>query len=339
MEPVRMGVIGCGRMGRNHCRVFANLAPTRLIGVYDTNLLAAQSVASQYEAHAYASVDALLDQVQAVSIATPTPQHYELAMHCLERGLHVFVEKPICETVAQAEALTAAAEASGLVVQVGHIERFNPAYTELKHVLDDMQLAAVNFRRLSAFSGSNTDVDVVLDLMIHDLDLVLDLAQQQPASITASGLRAFSNTIDHAVVGFCFASGPLLTVTASRITEHKVRVIDATALDAFVEADLLAKSISVHRRTIGRYLQQNHRGTKYHQESVVERIQVPIAEPLALELQHFAECIQQWRQPIVTARHGLDALRLAMTVRAKILRGMVSVERQPAEAALMALAA
>jgi virulence factor len=205
-----------------------------------------------------------------------------------------------------------------LVIQVGHIERFNPAYIELKNVLEDLTPLAINFRRLSPFKGSNTDVDVVLDLMTHDLDLVLDLLQQTPNCVNAVGLNVFSSMLDHAVVQLGFLSGPLVTITASRVTEQKIRAIDVTARDAYLEVDLLNKTIAVHRRSVGQYLHQNHDHVKYHQESLVERILVPNIEPLLFEIQHFIQCITSDQQPSVCVRNGWDALKLACEIREQI---------------------
>jgi predicted dehydrogenase len=314
MDQVKLGVIGVGVMGQRHCRVYSNLRHAQFVGVFDAVPEAGRRVAQEYGVVSYGHVDDLLEQVDAVSLAVPTPLHFDLATHCLARGVHVLIEKPITETLAQGEALARTVEAGNLIVQVGHIERFNPAYLELKNVLDGMTVLAVNLRRLSAYEGSNTDVDVVLDLMIHDIDLVCDLMGREPAAIDAYGLTAFSGALDHVLAHFDFETGPLLTVTASRITEQKVRSIEVTALEAYVEADLLNKTILVHRRTIGEYQSLNHRGVKYRQESIVERIHVPTFEPLFLELQHFVDCIREHQQPSCSARDGLRALRLAQSV-------------------------
>ncbi len=311
MEHVRVGVIGAGRMGQRHCRIYSNLRRVHLAGVYDTDAGLAERIAAQYDAPFYSQLDDLLDNADAVSLTASTPAHHDVALRCLERGVHVLVEKPITETLEQAEALTEAAEASGLVVQVGHIERFNPAYIELKNVLEEMHVLAINLRRLSPYEGSNVDVDVVLDLMIHDTNLVLDLLGRNPASVEAYGFAVFGNALDHTVAHLTFDSGPLLTMTASRVTEQKIRSIEVTAMQAYLECDLLNKSISVHRRTVGEYLAHN----KYRQESIVERIQVPIFEPLFVELQHFIECIVENKTPMVSARDGLRALRLVDTIR------------------------
>lgn len=318
MDHIKIGVVGVGRMGQRHCRIYANLRHTQLVGVCDTNPKVAETVVKQYEVPFYDDVDNLLKRVDAVSLVVPTPAHFDLAMRCLERGVHVLIEKPIAETIELAERLTQAAEASGQVVLVGHIERFNPAYMELRNVLEAMSPVAINFRRLSPYVGSNQDVDVVLDLMIHDTNLVLDLMGQAPTSISAHGLTVFSGFIDHALAQMSFEGGPLVTVTASRVTEQKIRSIDVTAREAFLECDLLNKSILVHRHTIGEYLMHNQPGTKYRQESIVERIQVPSFEPMFLELQHFVECVLRNTTPAVSARDGLAALRLAMDIGATI---------------------
>jgi predicted dehydrogenase len=325
MRPIRVGVIGAGRMGRNHCRIFSALRHAELAGVTDIHGVAAQGVAHQYETTAFPTVDALLTCVDAVSIATPTPSHFSLACICLERGLHLFIEKPMTATLAEAEALVTLATASQRVVQVGHIERFNPTYSELKHVIEGMPIAAINFRRLSPYAGSNLDVDVILDLMIHDLDLVLDLIPSPPQSIQATGISAFGNDIDHATAQFIFAEGPLLTLTVSRLTEHKVRSIEVTGLEAYVEGDLLNKSLALHRRMTGEYLPQNQHNIKYRQESVIERIHVPLVEPLFLELEHFIRCICEKRQPLVAAVDGLNALKVAMYIRDQIQGRLIPV--------------
>jgi virulence factor len=315
-------------MGESHCRVYSSLPRAELVGVCDQDPDTGRRVAQQYQTPFYLEVDELLDKVDAVSVVTPTPQHFDLVLRCLERDIHVLVEKPITETLEQAEILTNAAEVRPVVVQVGHIERFNPTYMELKNVVDDLSVLVINFRRLSPYQGSNTDVDVISDLMIHDTDLVLDLMGREPVSVNAHGLTAFGGAIDHVVADLWFGSAPLLTVTASRVTEQKVRSIELTALEAYVEGDLLNKAISVHRRTIGEYLSLNHRGVKYRQESVIERIHVPSFEPLFLELQHFVDCVVEGKPTLVPARDGCRALRLAMDIRNALRERLVDITKE-----------
>ncbi len=322
MEHVRIGVIGTGRMGQNHCRVYSNMRHAKFVGVCDVNADLGKDIARKFEVSYFRDVESLLENVDAVSICTPTPEHYELVMRCLERNIHVMVEKPFTETLEQARALKDAAEAQKkLVVQVGHIEMFNPTFVELRKVLEGMDVLAMNFNRLSPFQGSNVDVDVVLDLMIHDIGLIVNLFTSEPALMDAHGFSVFSGTIDHGLAILQYAPAPLVSLTASRVTEQKVRAISVTTKEAFIEADLLNKNISVHRRTLGDYV--NHKnGVKYRQESLIERIVVPAMEPLYLELQDFVNCVIGNKTPQVTAADGYNALRFVLLLRDKILETM-----------------
>jgi len=313
MKLVRIGVIGAGVMGERHCRVCANLPHVELTGVADPNQERGRQVAEAYETTFYDDHRALLPQVDAVTIAASTPSHYALSTECLERGLHVLVEKPIAETIDQAKQLVHTADERGLILQVGHIERFNPAFIELKHVTEGLKLIGINMRRLSPFDTSNTDVDVIRDLMIHDLDLATTLVEAELEGITAWGRSINTGAIDHAVANLSFTDGPIATLFASRVTEQKVRAIEVIADGAYVEADLLNKTVMVHRRTFPQYL-DNHHITKYRQESIIERIHVPMFEPLMLELRHFVDCVRQNHPSEVPGKDGLRALELAEAV-------------------------
>lgn len=312
MENIRVGVIGVGNMGERHCRVYSGFRNTELVGVADLNAVRGQIVAANYEVHYFEDFERLLAEVDAVSIVTTTPSHFNLALAALERGVHVLVEKPITETLDQAKQLVAAAEQAREVLQVGHIERFNPVFTELKNVVSGMRLIAINVRRLSPFDISNTDVDVIRDLMIHDLDLMSNLVGQDFDNLNAWGRSISTNAIDHAVTSFSFREGPIVTLTASRVTEQKVRLIEVIAEGAYIEADLLSKSLMIHRRTFPQYVGRN--AGKYRQESVIERIHVPMIEPLMLELSHFLECVREKKQSSVPGQDGLYALQLAQTI-------------------------
>lgn len=318
MEHIKTGVIGLGRMGRHHCRIYASLRESQLIGICDINPKTANDLSAMYDVPVFQDIDDLLGEVDAVSIATPTPTHYDIVKRCIEHDVHVLVEKPVTESIENAQHLASMVADTDLIVQVGHIERFNPTYLELKKVIENLNVLAINFQRLSPYRGSNKDVDVVLDLMVHDLDLSIDLTGKEPSSINAFGLTPFSIGLDHVAAQLFYSEGPLITLTASRITEEKVRCIDVTAEDAFVEADLLNKNISIHRCSTGEYSANNQNGVKYHQESVIERILVPSAEPLSLEIKHFLECISNQCTPCVSVLDGLKALRLAQHIRSVV---------------------
>jgi len=299
----------------------------QLVGVYDINEESGQKVAGQFDIPYYDCLDELLSVVDAVVLATPTPLHFEQAMQCLEKGVHVLIEKPITETLEQAQQLVDKAEADGIVVQVGHIERFNPVYMEMKNILEEHTPLAITIDRLSPYQGSNKDVDVVLDLMIHDTNLILDMIGKFPEKVFARGLSAYSGTVDHAVAQLYYSDGPSITMTASRITEQKVRKIEAACWEAYLECDLLNKTILAHRSTIGEYINADKRGFKYRQESLVEKINVPTFEPLFLELQHFTECIIDCTNDYVSARDGYLALKLATQIRDAILDDMIVFDR------------
>ena len=314
MDRIKTGVIGLGRMGQHHCRVYASQREAELVGLFDINPQVTRDFCTKYDVPIYEKLDDLLEQVDAVSIATPTATHFDLTMHCLEKKVHVLVEKPVTDSIANAEHLARAVENSGLVVQVGHIERFNPTYMELKKVIESFKVLAINFRRLSPYQVSNKDVDVVLDLMVHDLDLCNDLMGREPTAISAFGLTQFSDSSDHVVAQLFYSNGPLITLTSSRVTEEKIRSIDVTTPDAFLEADLLKKGISVNRCSFGEYSDQNPNGVRYRQESLVEHILVPNVEPLVLEINHFLQCIRRKTTPCVSVFDGLKALRLAQQI-------------------------
>jgi len=318
MDPVRIGVIGTGRMGQSHCRVYSNLRHAKFVGICDVDADLGKDMARKHEVAFFRDVDALLENVDAVSVCTPTPDHFEIVKRCLDQNIHVMVEKPFTETLEQAEALKDAAAKSKVVVQVGHIEKYNPAFIELQKVLEGMDILAMNFNRLSPFQGSNVDVDVVLDLMIHDIGLVVDMFDMEPVSVDAHGFSVFTETIDHSMAIVKYEPAPLLSLTASRITEQKVRGISVTTKDAYIEADLLHKTIAVHRRTLGDYVNQKN-SVKYRQESLMERIVVPAVEPLFLELQDFVNCVSEHGTPQVTAMDGYRALRFVISLRDKIL--------------------
>lgn len=309
MKPIRVGVIGVGVMGERHCRVYSNLRGVELVGVFDANHVRGHEVAEKYEARYFDSPIDLLHEVDAVTIATPTPHHFDLAMEAFLAGVHTLIEKPMAYTLEQGRALVDAAQRSGLVVQVGHIERFNPTFTELKNVADDLPVVAIMIRRQNSFDASNKDVDVINDLMIHDIDLLLDLVGLPVESVTAFGRSILNGATDHCVANFCFKDGPIATLIASRITQTKVRRIDITGLNAYVQGDLLSKSVAISRRVMSQYT-----AGKYRQESVQENIYIPVAEPLMLEQQSFINAIRDNRAPVVSAADGLRAMQYAAQI-------------------------
>ncbi|MCB0205572.1 MAG: Gfo/Idh/MocA family oxidoreductase, partial [Anaerolineae bacterium] len=214
-QPVRIGVIGVGNMGQHHARIYASSPGSILIGVADTNQTRAEEIAGRYNVAAFTNYLDLLDQVEAVSIAAPTTLHHRIGLDCLSQGIHLLMEKPLAASAAEATELAAAAEKSGMVLQVGHVERFNPTFVELANVLADHTILAVEARRLSPFATRAADVSVVYDLMVHDLDLILTLVHEPLAAIQATGSRIRSAQPDHAMALLTFANGQVASVSAS----------------------------------------------------------------------------------------------------------------------------
>ena len=320
--PLRAGVIGVGLMGERHARVLRSLPEAILVSVYDTDAGRARQVAERHGTSSAASLDELLQDVDAVVVASPTPLHYEHVKRCLEAGKHVLVEKAITEHLAHAEELAALARQNRRLLQVGHIERYNPVFTALKHILDNREHRpfALTFRRLSSYSSSNRTVDVVIDLMIHDLDLAFDLCRgHEVEALSGVGRVVFSGDIDHAQAQLSARGGPLCTFIASRVTEHKVRSIEVTTPTEFIIADLLRKEISIFRNATASYRAQAG-GVTYQQHSVVDQIQVPASEPLMLELQDFLHCIRGGTEPTVSAEDAIRALRAVHELTGQIRR-------------------
>lgn len=316
MKNIRVGVIGVGTMGERHCRVYSSLRNVDLVGAADLNAERGRAVATEYGTQYFQDYRQLLKEVDAVSIVTTTPSHFDLATEALNSGVHVLIEKPITESIDQGHSLVECAEKNGKVLQVGHIERFNPVFIELKNVIKDLSVIAINIKRLSPFDTSNTDVDVIRDLMIHDLDLVINLLGKDFESLNAWGRSISTKAVDHAVANFSFINGPVSTLFASRVTEQKVRSIEVIAEGAYIEADLLGKTLLIHRRTFPEYVGKNA-GT-YRQESIIEKIHVPMIEPLLLELRHFVECVSGENPCTVPGSDGVFALQLAQTISEQI---------------------
>ncbi len=333
MKPIRIGVIGVGVMGERHCRVYSNLRGVQFVGVADQNAERGRAVATTYDTEYFDDYQKLLAEVDAVSIVTSTPSHFNLAKEALSRGVHVLVKKPIAETLAQAEQLVAAAEQSNRILMVGHIERFNPTFMEIKNITEGRRIIAINIRRLSPFDTSNTDVDVIRDLMIHDLDLVANLVGNNLEGFSAWGRSVVTGAIDHAVATLSFREGPIVTLFASRITEQKVRLMEVITQGAYIEADLLGKSVVIYRRTWPEYLDTSQVVNKYRQESVIERIYVPVAEPLMLELRHFVECVHENKPASISGQDGLYALQLAQRITDYINSTMALSSVTPGETA------
>ena len=322
-DPIRIGVIGVGNMGQHHTRVFSLLKDVEFVGVSDVSIERGLDIASKYRVRFFENYHDLLPHVDAVCIAVPTRLHHPVGMDCLKAGVHTLIEKPIAASIAEAESLVNAAAGSNGILQVGHIERFNPAFQELSKVLKTEELLALEAHRMSPYSQRANDVSVVLDLMIHDIDLLLELVGDRVVKLTASGSRAAnSGYLDYVTATLGFANGIVATLTASKVTHRKIRSLAAHCENSLTEADFLNNEILIHRKTTANYT-SDYGQVLYRQDGLIEKVYTSNIEPLHAELEHFVHCVRGGDQPSVGGEQALKALRLASLIEQIALDGRV----------------
>jgi predicted dehydrogenase len=323
VETLRIGVIGVGHLGSLHAKMLADMPGVRLSGVFDIDAARAGTVAAQYGTTAAASLEALLDGVDAVTVATSTHTHCEVALRALERGKHVFLEKPITETVAEAESLCLAASGRGLIIQVGHIERFNPAILALeKYTIDPMFIES---HRLAQFNPRGTDVGVVLDLMIHDIDLILSFVHSPVRAVEANGVAVVSDSVDIANARLQFENGCVANVTASRISQRKMRKMRLFQKSGYISIDF-SEGVAEVFRLVGED-EPDVKGTmmlgeigsgKHRRKIVYELPEVKEVNALRHELGLYAGAIAAGTRPVVSGEDGKRALEVANAIMEKI---------------------
>ncbi len=335
-KPINVAVLGTGALGSQHVRLYAELAKAgqvQVSGIYDQNRDAAKALATQYHVPAAESFEALVSQADAVSIVTPTVTHFELAKTLLEAGKHILVEKPMTETSAQAEALVTLSRKHDRVLQVGHVERFNPVFQYLQEVATEPRF--IEAHRLSPFPARSTDVGVVLDLMIHDLDVVLAFVQSPVISVDGVGVSVLSSSEDIANARLKFENGCVANLTASRISPdrmRKIRVFSAGDPASYVSLDYREQEGSIYRiardgeeesSLFRKLLASKKKDLSVVSEFAGRRIvrePVPIKkdQPLKLELESFVQCVQASQSPVVTGESAKQALDLAVEITQQI---------------------
>lgn len=329
-QPLKIGVIGVGNMGQHHVRILSLLKDIELVGVSDVNLERGIEIASQYQTHFYEHYAEMLPDVDAVCIAVPTKVHYEVGSNCLKAGVHVLIEKPIAASISEAESLVNLAAETGCILQVGHIERFNPAFCELSKVIQTENILALEARRMSPYSNRANDVSVVLDLMIHDIDLLLELSASPVVKLTASGnTSSSSGNLDYVTANLGFANGVVATLTASKVTHRKIRCLAAHCQDSLIETDFLKNEILIHRHQQASL--QPKQQKSYRQDGIIEKVYTSNVEPLYAEVEHFVNCIRGGDRPSVGGEQALKALRLASLIEQMALDGKIwhPTEEQP----------
>jgi predicted dehydrogenase len=303
---MRVGVVGVGHLGQHHARIYAAMEGVTLAGVADTNRARAEEIAARHGTTPYADAARLLDAVDAVSVAVPTVSHLEVAAPFLERRKAVLVEKPLAQSVSEADRMLALAERHGAVLAVGHTERFNPAVEAARPLIDAPRFIEVH--RLGTFPERSLDIDVIFDLMIHDLDLLLTLVRSEVESVEAVGVNVLTPRTDIANARIRFASGCIANVTASRISRDRVRKIRFFQHSTYVSIDYASREVEVYRLVPGDGRPAIQGG----------KLAVPDDEPLRRELEDFIRAAESGGRPGVTGREGRDALALATRVAEKM---------------------
>jgi predicted dehydrogenase len=309
MNPVRVGVIGIGNMGWHHARVLSLLRDAELVGVADPSEERGRLAEQQFGCRWFADYSALLPEVEAVCIAVPTLLHHRVGLAALQAGVHVLIEKPIAATQDEAIDLIGAAESAGRL-QVGHIERFNPAFRELLKVVAGEEIVVLEARRHSPNPDRANDVSVVLDLMIHDIDLVLELAAAPVVRLAAAGGRSGDGPIDYVNATLAFANGVVASLTASKMAHRKVRRLYTHCRNSLMETDFLNHNLRIHRRSHGSF-SADHGELVYRNDGFIEEVSTTSIEPLYAELEHFLQCVRGVETPAVDGLQASRALLLA----------------------------
>lgn len=320
-KRLKAGVLGAGHLGKIHLRLLHQSEKFDLIGFYDENQSVRENITKEYGFKAFESAAALIDAVEVVDIVTPTLYHHKLAKQAIEEGKHIFIEKPITQTVAQAEELIALADKNNVLGQVGHVERFNPAFLAVKDYINDSMF--IETHRLAEFNPRGTDVPVVLDLMIHDIDTVLSVVDSPVKNISASGVSIISETPDIANARIEFENGCVANLTASRISLKNMRKARFFQKDAYISIDYFAKKVEVVKmhdapEEVGDFdmVLENAEGKK--KRIYFDNPEVPEVNAILMELECFADAIVNGTAVIVPLTQGKNALDVALQITALV---------------------
>ncbi len=314
MKKLKIGVLGAGHLGKIHLRLLKESEFYDLVGFFDSDKNTANELAKKEGYVAFESIEKLLSEVEVVDIVTPTPYHHEMAVICLEAKKHIFIEKPITQTVIQAEEIVQLAKENNLQGQVGHVERFNPAFKAIKEHIDKPMF--IETHRLAEFNPRGTDVPVILDLMIHDIDIILSVVNSPVINVSSSGVSVISETPDIANARIEFENGCVANLTASRISLKNMRKTRFFQKEAYISVDFLTKQVEVVKMKDAPkkpeefdLILQNAEGVK--KQIYFDPPKIEESNAILEELNTFAQAIQNKTEPIVTLKHASDALRVA----------------------------
>jgi len=313
MNKLKVGVIGVGSMGKNHVRSYAALKNIcNLIGVYDVDQQLAQEIADSYGVKSFSSLDKLMEEVDAVNIATPTTTHFNIAKKALKNNLHILLEKPITDTIDQAEKLLQEASDRDLTIQVGHIERFNPAIQALPDLLQGEEIIAMDVKRMGPYNPRIADTDVVQDLMIHDIDVVSSITPTSVKKVSSFGsIIKSKGHIDYAVSNLLMENDIIATLTASRVTNKKVRKLSIITHESYIELDYIQKKIILTNKSA-------FKEGGFSRENELEEVFNEAEEPLKMQLSHFVNSVENETRPLINGSDDLEALKLTKEIQKQI---------------------
>ena len=314
---IKIGVFGAGHLGKIHLKLLNESKIFNLIGFFDVNIEHSVKIEKEFGYKYFNDSNLLLESVDAIAIITPTKFHYEIAIKCIEKNKHIFIEKPITYTVEQAEKIVKFSKEKKIIGQVGHVERFNPAFNSIKKIIGNPMF--IESHRLSEFNPRGTDVSVVLDLMIHDIDIVLSLISSKVKNITSSGVSVISDTPDIANARIEFQNGAVANLTASRISLKNMRKLRFFQRETYISVDLYNKKVEVVKmidapKKLDEFALtlENAEGKK--KQILFDSPKVSNHNAILLELENFADSIINGKKPIVTLEDGMDALKIAYSI-------------------------
>ena len=318
MSEFKVGVVGVGKMGEYHVGVLSEMREVDLVGVVDSDQERAKKISEQYKTRSYNNYKDLFNEVDAVVVAVPTSLHYAIGKEFIEAGIHTLLEKPCTDDLSKAEELFDLAEKKKITLHIGHVERFNGAVQELFKIVKDP--IYIECRRMSPFSSRIKDDGVVLDIMIHDIDIVLKLVNSTVVNINVIGNSIFSKRDDLINAQIEFENGCIANILASRVSQNKVRTLEVTQKESSILLDYTEQEIFVHRQSSSES-QLSPGSLRYKQESLIERIFVHKDNPLKLELKHFIDCAENGSQSKLAIKKELNSLQIALQILSQFKSG------------------
>lgn len=322
-KNIKVAVIGAGMMGKNHMKTYKSLNGVELVGVYDIFPEAAKAAAETFGIRAFSSMEEVAENVEAVSVVTTSVTHADVGEFFLNKGIHCMMEKPLACTEEECQRLISAASKNNVVLLVGHIERFNPAVEQMGKLLSDTsKIRSLTAQRMSAASGRITDVDVSMDLMIHDVEVIQSLVKSPVVNIQAASVKTKESPMgkDYITALLEFENGATANITASRITQARVRTLTVTTDTNYIDMDFINQSINVHSQGRMPYVNPENipEWMNYGLKGSVEQLFIPTNQPLSAELNHFLSCVRGEATPRISGQNALDALRVIWKIQEKL---------------------